>query len=182
MNRHLGIYLGFLMFLHDFTVFCNQFLVNITAKFQIWFWIQFLEYLRLWVTCRKYRNFYLTNIQLKGRRWWPKRDTWSRWVLCLSVIPFARVQKTKEITLGQSTGLVSRDLLYTMFASMWQHVWFSILPSNSQDVNISSGTRQKMEHIVPLLVHCYLLTKILKAKNGYNVNCTKWNEFILLKA
>lgn len=73
---------------------------------------------------------------------------------------------SKGITLGRSTGLVLRDLLHTMFLSMRRHVWFSILPSDSWDMDISLGTRQKMEHIMSLLMHCNLLTKKSKQKMG----------------
>ena len=65
-------------------------------------------------------------------------------------------------------GLVSSYLLTRLFQRMRQNIWHSVIPSERQNDDISSGTRQRWEHILPLLLQCGLLEYMAK----------KWQIFV----
>ena len=78
---------------------------------------------------------------------------------------------------GPCLGQLSRDLLDASFMRMRPHIWYSILPSEDGRDDISSGTRQRWEYLLPLLIHASLIQKNEKSSNGFDVITTKWNDF-----
>ena len=52
---------------------------------------------------------------------------------------------------------ISGDLLTAVFDRMMPNIWYSVIPSDGQNADISSGTRQRWEYILPLLLHYGLL-------------------------
>ena len=80
--------------------------------------------------------------------------------------------------LGECVDQVSNDLLITCFSQMRPHIWYSVLPSNDGNTDISSGTRQRWDHMLPILKHIGLLQEKQQATNEFEVFATKWNEFV----
>ena len=54
---------------------------------------------------------------------------------------------------------VSARLLTSCFSQMSRDIWFSIAPNLVKTSNISTGTRQEWQYILPLLLHTGLLEK-----------------------
>ena len=67
--------------------------------------------------------------------------------------------------LGECVDQVSNDLLITCFLQMRPHIWYSVLPSNDGNTDISSGTRQRWDHMLPTLKHIGLLKEKQQATN-----------------
>ena len=63
---------------------------------------------------------------------------------------------------------------------MRAHIWYSILPSEGRNDDISSGSRQRWEHLLPIIIHLGLIEKNEKASNGFEVVTSKWAEFVRL--
>ena len=61
---------------------------------------------------------------------------------------------------------------------MRPYIWYSVLPSNDGNTDISSGTRQRWDHMLPILKHIGLLQEKQQATNEFEVFATKWNEFV----
>ena len=78
----------------------------------------------------------------------------------------------------QCIGQVSIDLLNTCLLQIRQNIWYSVVPSDNDSNNISSGTRQNWDHIYPLLIHCGLIRKNSDATTGFDVIAPKWDEFV----
>ena len=57
-------------------------------------------------------------------------------------------------------GLVSWDLLVTSFSQIRPNIWFLVVPESDEMSDISTGTRQKWDDIMSLLIHCGLKKKI----------------------
>ena len=79
---------------------------------------------------------------------------------------------------GPCLDQLSRDLLDASFMRMRPHIWYSILPSEDGRDDIYSGTRQRWEYLLPLLIHASLIQKNEKSSNGFDVITTKFNEFV----
>ena len=54
---------------------------------------------------------------------------------------------------------VSARLLTSCFSRMSRDIWYSIAPNSVETSNISTGTRQGWQYILPLLLHTGLLEK-----------------------
>ena len=95
-----------------------------------------------------------------------------------------RTRKTSIVTpcegrkLKECVSQVSRDLLTNFFLRIWPHIWYSVLPSEGGISDISGGTKQKWDHLLPLLLHIGLVEVNEKNSKGYNVILTKWDEFV----
>ena len=70
---------------------------------------------------------------------------------------------------------VSGDLLTAVFERMKLNIWYSVIPSDGQNADISSVTRQRWEYILPLLLHCGLLEQ---KGEGFYVMARKWDNFV----
>ena len=121
---------------------------------------------------RNNTNFYPTNIPSKnpstmvGTRRSTEMKTPSQ-----RVPSRKRYKHTPMVTpsegnaLGECVDQVSNDLLITCFSQMRPHIWYSVLPSNDGNTDISSGTRQRWDHMLPLLNHINQLQ--IKASNKW---------------
>ena len=70
---------------------------------------------------------------------------------------------------------VSGDLLTAVFERIRPNIWYSVVPSDGQNADISSGTRQRWEFILPLLLHYGLLEQ---KGGGFAVMAKKWDNFV----
>ena len=73
---------------------------------------------------------------------------------------------------------LTRDVLHASFMRMTPHIWYSVLPSEGGNDDISSGTRQQWEYLLPIFLHIGLIKENEKSSNGFDVVTTKWNEFV----
>ena len=74
---------------------------------------------------------------------------------------------------------ISHDLFNSCFRRMRPHFWYSILPSEGGNDDISSCSRQRWDYLLPIIIHIGLLTKNENARNGFDVQMTK-SQFLLI--
>ena len=70
---------------------------------------------------------------------------------------------------------ITGDLLTAVFERMRPNIWYCVVPSDGQNASISSGTRQRWEYILPLLLHYGLLEQ---KGEGFAVMAKKWDTFV----
>ena len=83
----------------------------------------------------------------------------------------AKVTPLQGYRLAPCAGQVSSNLLTTCFERMRAQIWYSILPSDGQNSDISSGTRQSWDHLLPILLRLGLLKKMSKLQQDLTLFC-----------
>ena len=142
----------------------------------------------LFLFCREHTNFHPTiNKKLSLKK--SSTMTVTRRSADLSSLPQSRqLRKRKEDiskgniskrpVLSSCTDQNSRDLLHACLSKLQPNIWYSVVPSPGNHVDISSGTKQKWDLLFILLLQLGLIGKNNHSKNGYTVYKTKWDDFV----
>ena len=75
----------------------------------------------------------------------------------------------------------SRVILIDAFMYMKQGIWFTILPTKEENLDISSDLEQESQQFLKLFLHLGLIRLRIENSNTiYNISKPEWDSFIYL--